>query len=121
MTEAEIIDLFEEMAGAGLANAPKDPAAAVKVWRDFFGGDDARIIGRAVGLHLDRSKFWPTPSDINSLKVRAQWILEIEDNQRRQALLPPKAPELLINPSSSFCDLCGLCDIRDQSKCPCDN
>lgn len=118
MTEAEIIDLFEEMAGAGLANAPKDPAAAVKVWRDFFGGDDARIIGRAVGLHLDRSKFWPTPSDINSLKVRAQWVLEIEDNERRQRLLPPKVD--ILERVKSLCDICELCEERDHEKCPYD-
>ena len=125
MTENEIIDLCEEMHGAGLGNAPKDAAAAVKVWRDFFGGDDPRVIGKAVWIHMRRSQFWPTPKDVERLKRRAEWVLEIEQREyleaRQKMLEPPTAPELSVKDNvENFCDLCRLCDERDQANCPCD-
>ena len=85
MTELEIMNIFEELYGAGLGNAPKDPAAAVKVWLDFFGGDDALVIGKAVGLHLRKSEFWPTPRDIIKIKERAEWLSEVEQQKFREA------------------------------------
>lgn len=81
MTELEVVELLQELKGAGLANEPKDPEATVKIWLDFFGGDDFRVIGKAVGLHLKKSHFWPTPGDIEDLKKRAQWLVEMEDEE----------------------------------------
>ena len=87
MTELEVVELLQELKGAGLANEPKDPEATVKIWLDFFGGDDFRVIGKAVGLHLKKSHFWPTPGDIEDLKKRAQWLNEMgeeKDEMMRQ-------------------------------------
>lgn len=216
MTELEVVELLQELKGAGLANEPKDPEATVKIWLDFFGGDDFRIIGKAVGLHLKKSHFWPTPGDIEDLKIRAQYLIDMEDEKRekltglsvilsglhalglegepedmeselrewlkwfnaydikkvniaaakyielfdiwpkpetilklmpitisisergavlgnyikptnkklnKQSHTPPTAPALLIKPTpdtGTFCDICELCDIRDQAHCPCD-
>lgn len=125
MTQDEIIDLFEELHGAGLANAPKDATAAVKLWRDFFGGDDARVIGKAVWIHMKNSKFWPTPNDIERVKQKASWLVEMEGwkllEERQKLLQPPTAPKIDIRESAeTFCDICGLCDEKDQDKCPFD-
>lgn len=78
MTDIEIKLILQELHGAGLANEPKDPKATIAIWRDFFGGEDFRIIGKAVGMHMRNSKFWPTPADILQLKQKAQWLIELE-------------------------------------------
>lgn len=115
MTNEEIIDIMEELYGAGLGNAPKDAAAAVRVWRDFFGGDDARVIGKAVGLHLERSKFWPTPADIKELKDKAAMIIELEQERANKALpAPPKAPIIQIK---AFCSGSAICPAFKSEQC----
>lgn len=81
MTDTEIKLILQELHGAGLANEPKDPKSTIKIWLDFFGGDDFRVIGKAVGMHLKKSHFWPTPGDIEDLKRRAQWLVEMEDEE----------------------------------------
>lgn len=84
MTDTEIKLILQELHGAGLANEPKDPKSTIKVWLDFFGGDDFRVIGKAVGMHLKKSHFWPTPGDIEELKRRAQWLVEMEAEEQRK-------------------------------------
>ena len=213
MTDTEIKLILQELHGAGLANEPKDPAATIKIWLDFFGGDDFRVIGKATGMHLKKSHYWPTPADIEKLKTKARWLVETEDEEIRKkkdlsvvvrelhecnligepenlaeevntwyrwfnsnsieqvrtavirylelsqvwpepsqisyflptveeqkklnALggdhnsklrikqstpgLPPRAPTISIaKKAETFCDLCGLCDEKDQDKCPFD-
>lgn len=83
MTDTEIKLILQELHGAGLANEPKDPKSTIKIWLDFFGGDDFRVIGKAVGMHLRKSHFWPTPGDIEDLKKRAQWLVEMEDEEQK--------------------------------------
>lgn len=139
MTDPEIMLILQELHGAGLANEPKDPQATLSIWRDFFGGDDARVIGKAVWIHLRKSKFWPTPADLLKYTQRAKWLVEIEAKKIRQQQLnalggephnqqsinqstqPPRAPAISIaEKAQDFCQLCGLCEIRDQSLCPFD-
>lgn len=138
MTDPEIMFILQELHGAGLANEPKDPQATLSIWRDFFGGDDVRVIGKTVWLHLRKSKFWPTPSDLLKNKQRAQWLIEMEDEDKKklnalggethtypqsmnQSTQPPRAPAINIaEKAQDFCQLCGLCEIKDQSKCPYD-
>ena len=81
MTELEVVELLQELKGAGLANEPKDPEATVKIWLDFFGGDDFRVIGKAVGMHLKKSHYWPAPADVEKLKTKARWLVEMEDEE----------------------------------------
>ena len=213
MTDTEIKLILQELHGAGLANEPKDPAATIKIWLDFFGGDDFRVIGKATGMHLKKSHYWPTPADIEKLKTKARWLVEMEDEEHgmkhqlseviselyelnipgrppdpivvvnewysyfnsnsieqvRTAVmrylelsqvwpepsqisyflptveeqkklnalggdhnnklrikqstpgLPPRAPAISIaKKAETFCDLCELCDEKDQDKCPFD-
>lgn len=82
MTDTEIKLILQELHGAGLANEPKDPKSTIKIWLDFFGGDDFRVIGKAVGMHLKKSHFWPTPGDIEDLKRRAQWLVEMSEEEQ---------------------------------------
>lgn len=140
MTDPEIMFILQELHGAGLANEPKDPQATLSIWRDFFGGDDARVIGKAVWIHLRKSKFWPTPADLLKYMQRAKWLVEMEAEKMRQQQrnaigggdynnpkqecpqekiqMPPMAPAVHIGDQvESFCQLCGLCEIRDQSQC----
>lgn len=84
MTDTEIKFILQELHGAGLANEPKDPKSTIKIWLDFFGGDDFRVIGKAVGMHLKKSHFWPTPGDIEELKRRAQWLVEMEEAEQEK-------------------------------------
>lgn len=138
MTDPEIMLILQELHGAGLANEPKDPQATLSIWRDFFGGDDARVIGKAVWIHLRKSKFWPTPADLLKYMQRAKWLVEMEEEEQKklnalggdtthnkqsmnQSTQPPRAPAISIaEKAQDFCQLCGLCEIRDQSKCPFD-
>lgn len=125
MTDLEIAQIFQELRGAGLANEPRDAAGAIKIWRDFFGGEDPRVIGKAVWIHMRNSQFWPTPKDIVKLKQKAEWLVELDQKNYLEAqqkkLMPPTAPNVNIrNRAETFCDLCELCDEKDQDKCPFD-
>lgn len=146
MTELEVVQILQELKGAGLANEPKDPEAVVKIWLDFFGGDDFRVIGKAVGMHLKKSHFWPAPADIENLKQRAQWLIEIEDRELKTMKLdalggarthtnlikqsnhktqPPRAPAIKIEEKrcelhSGSCVMMfsDMCDGPEEGKCP---
>lgn len=145
MTDTEIKLILQELHGAGLANEPKDPTATIAIWRDFFGGEDSRIIGKAVWIHLRKSHFWPTPSDLLKYMQRAVWLVEMEDEElaeqkKLNALggannnklrtkqstpgLPPRAPAISIESRkcvlhSGDCILLDdLCDGPVDGKCP---
>lgn len=139
MTEAEVIKVLADLHTLHLANEPKDVNDLVYTWLAFFHDDDARIINKACYIYtkLRKKRFWPTPGDIEDLKQRAVWLLEIDDRNEAEALggannnkltikqstpgLPPSAPAINIaDHRVYFCDLCGLCDSKDQSQCPFD-
>lgn len=81
MTEAELITLFRDLHSSGLANEPKDKNGLVFSWMAFFGNDDARIITKACQIHVKRAHFWPAPGDIEKLKTRASWLLDMETEE----------------------------------------
>ena len=147
MTDTEIKLVLQELHGAGLANEPKDPTATIAIWRDFFGGEDSRVIGKAVWIHLRKSKYWPTPSDLLKYMQRAVWLVEMEDEKLEEQkklnalggdphnkpikksneqsnIQPPRAPAIKIE--SRKCELhtgeCvlldDLCDGPVDGKCP---
>lgn len=145
MTDTEIKLVLQELHGAGLANEPKDPTATIAIWRDFFGGEDSRVIGKAVWIHLRNSHFWPTPSDLLKYMQRAVWLVEMEDEKlaeqkklnalggephtdisliKQKTKQPPRAPAIRIE--SRKCELhigeCilldDLCDGPVDGKCP---
>ena len=105
MTETEIKLILQELHGAGLANEPKDPTSTIRVWRDFYGVYDFRVVGKAVWIHLRNSHFWPAPADLLKYMNKAAWLVELEDEniikQKSNALGGTRTHTNLINKQSS--------------------
>lgn len=139
MTESEVIKVLADLHTLHLVNEPKNVNDLVYTWLAFFHEDDARVIAKACYIYtkLRKNRFWPTPGDIEDLKQRAVWLLEIDDRNEAEALggsknkitapdidkslSPPSAPAISIaEKAETFCDLCGLCDEKDQNSCPFD-
>lgn len=138
MTESEVIKVLADLHTLHLVNEPKDVNDLVYTWLAFFHEDDARVIAKACYIYtkMRKNKFWPTPGDIEDLKLRASWLVEMDDKEAAEALggdinsikklnkqshTPPSAPAISIaEKAETFCELCGLCDEKDQDKCPFD-
>ena len=122
MTQEEISMLLEMMLNAYPMASKKitNPDATIKAWELAFGDEPADVIYKAARHHMNTNKFFPTVADIRGCINKGQMIYGREQETAHPVIEAPKAPNKLISPDSSFCDLCGLCDIRDQSKCPCD-
>lgn len=139
MTESEVIKVLADLHTLHLVNEPKNVNDLVYTWLAFFHDDDERIINKACYIYtkLRKNKFWPTPGDIEALKTRAGWLVEMDNMKEAEALggannnkltikqstpgLPPSAPAISIaEKAETFCDLCGLCDEKDQDRCPFD-
>lgn len=137
MTEDEVTKVLGDLHMLHLANEPKNIDDLIYSWLAFFREDDVRVIAKACYIYtkIKKNRFWPTPGDIEDLKLRASWLVEMDDNKAAEALggspyritapdisiPPPSAPAISIAElAQSFCDLCGLCDVRDQSQCPFD-
>ena len=134
MTESEVIKVLADLHTLHLVNEPKDVNDLVYTWLAFFHDDDARIINKACYIYtkIKKKRFWPTPGDIEELKTRAAWLVEMDNNKEAEALggstyipnstnpihLPPRAPAIsIVEKAETFCDLCGLCDEKDQDRC----
>lgn len=139
MTEDEVTKVLGDLHVLHLVNEPNNSDDLIYSWLAFFSQDDARVIAKACYIYtkIEKNRFWPTPTDIEDRKTRAVWLVEMDDEREAEALggtynnkltikqstpgLPPSAPAISIaEQAQSFCDLCGLCDIRDQSRCPMD-
>lgn len=144
MTEDEVMKVLGDLHMLHLVNEPNNIDDLIYSWLAFFSQDDARIIAKACYIYtkIRKNRFWPTPTDIEDLKLRATWLVEVEDEQLEQqkklnALggdhnnklrikqstpgLPPSAPAISIaKKAETFCDLCELCDEKDQDRCPYD-
>ena len=138
MTEDEVTKVLGDLHMLHLVNEPNNIDDLIYSWLAFFGQDDARVINKACYIYARKSRYWPTPGDIEALKLRAQWLVEMEEEEQKklnalggephkqkqsmnQSTQPPRAPVISIaEKAQDFCQLCGLCEIRDQSKCPFD-
>ena len=215
MTEDEVTKVLGDLHMLHLVNEPNNIDDLIYSWLAFFRDDDARVIAKACYIYtkIKKNRFWPTPGDIEDLKKRAQWLVEMEDEEHgmkhqlseviselyelnipgrppdpivvvnewysyfnsnsieqvRTAVirylelsqvwpepsqisyflptveeqkklnalggdhnnklrikqstpgLPPRAPAISIaKKAETFCDLCELCDEKDQDKCPFD-
>lgn len=139
MTEAEVTKVLGDLHMLHLVNEPNNIDDLIYSWLAFFGQDDVRIINKACYIYtkMRKNRYWPTPGDIEDLKLRAQWLVEIEDEDKKklnalggdthnkqsmnQSTQPPSAPAISIaEKAQNFCQLCGLCEIGDQSLCPFD-
>ena len=115
MNRQEVMKLLSELHKAGLANEPADKKGLVDSWSACFSYDPPRLIYKACYIYIKirHEKFFPTPSDIEGLKKRAKWLIEIENEQRELKKLEEKklyieAPKVDIRE--------GLC--KGHEACP---
>lgn len=148
MTEDEVTKVLGDLHMLHLANEPKNIDDLIYSWLAFFREDDARVIAKACYIYtkIKKNHFWPAPTDIEALKMRAQWLIEIEDrelmNTRLNALggarthtnlikqsnhktQPPRAPAIQIKEKrcelhSGSCVMMfsDMCDGPEEGKCP---
>lgn len=141
MTEDEVTKVLGDLHMLHLANEPNNIDDLIYSWLAFFSQDDARVIAKACYIYtkMRKNKFWPTPGDIEDLKLRASWLVEMDDNEAAEALggdnntikklnkqshTPPSAPAIRIE--SRKCELHSgdcillddLCDGPEDGKCP---
>ena len=83
MTENEVTKVLGDLHMLHLVNEPGNIDDLIYSWLAFFSQDDARIISKACYIYtkLQKNRFWPTPGDIEALKTRAGWLLEMEDRE----------------------------------------
>ena len=148
MTEAEVIKVLGDLHRLGLANEPKNHDDLVYAWLAFFRDDNARIINKACYIYtkIRKNHFWPAPGDIENLKQRAQWLVEMDDEEQKKLnalggarthtnlinkqstnhkTQPPRAPAIQIE--EKHCELhsgscvmmfSDMCDGPQDGKCP---
>lgn len=118
MLKNEIAELLNIIAVAYPNTKIKNPEYMLKAWEMAFGEDEADIIYKAARYHMDTSPYFPTIADIRKAVNKGQMIY---GESQQKAIEAPVAPNKVIPvDTTSFCELCGLCDIRDQRFCPCD-
>lgn len=85
MTEDEVTKVLGDLHMLHLVNEPNNIDDLIYSWLAFFSQDDARIIAKACYIYtkVKKNRFWPTPGDIEDLKRRAQWLVEMEDEEQR--------------------------------------
>ena len=147
MTEDEVTKVLGDLHMLHLVNEPNNIDDLIYSWLAFFHDDDARLINKACYIYtkLRKNRFWPTPGDIEDLKLRASWLLEMEDEElelqkklnalggephtdisliKQKTKQPPRAPAIKIEPRkcelhSGDCTLLDdLCDGPVDGKCP---
>lgn len=130
-----------------LANEPKNIDDLIYSWLAFFNQDDARVIAKACYIYtkIKKKRFWPTPTDIEDLKQRAQWLIEMDDEEQKKLnalggartnsnlikqssnpkTQPPRAPAIQIEEKrcelhSGSCVMMfsDMCDGPQDGECP---
>lgn len=97
MTEDEVTKVLGDLHMLHLANEPKNIDDLIYSWLAFFREDDARVIAKACYIYtkIKKNHFWPAPGDIEALKMRAQWLIEMEDDiDEQMSLLKEKQKKL---------------------------
>lgn len=120
MTHDEVIDLLEELFNAYPNNPIKDADGTIRTWEREFGSDDASTIYKAARHHMNTNRYFPNVADIRKSINKGQMLYGEVQIKQQPVIEAPQAPKKLIPKEITFCDLCGLCDIKDQKMCPCD-
>ena len=147
MTEDEVTKVLGDLHMLHLANEPKNIDDLIYSWLAFFREDDARVIAKACYIYtkIRKNHFWPAPGDIEALKMRAQWLVEMDDEEQKKLnalggarthtnlinkqsnhkTQPPRAPAIKIEEKrcelhSGSCVLMfsDVCDGPQDGKCP---
>lgn len=146
MTEDEVTKVLGDLHMLHLANEPKNTDDLIYSWFAFFQEDDARVIAKACYIYtkIKKNHFWPAPTDIEALKERAQWLVEMDDEKQKKLnalggarthtnlikqsnhkTQPPRAPAIKIE--EKRCELhlgscvmmfSDMCDGPQDGKCP---
>ena len=148
MTEDEVTKVLGDLHMLHLANEPKNIDDLIYSWLAFFREDDARVIAKACYIYtkIRKNHFWPAPGDIEALKMRAQWLVEMDDEEQKKLnalggarthtnlinkqstnhkTQPPRAPAIQIK--EKHCELhagscvlmfSDMCDGPQDGKCP---
>lgn len=148
MTEDEVTKVLGDLHMLHLVNEPKNTDDLIFSWLAFFQEDDARVIAKACYIYtkIKKKRFWPTPGDIEDLKQRAQWLVEMDDEKQKKLnalggarthtnlinkqssnhkTQPPRAPAIQIEEKS--CELhsgscvmmfSNMCDGPQDGECP---
>ena len=129
----QLSEVKRELHSVDLLGEPKNLAEEVNAWFRWFNSNSIEQVRTAVMRHLDTSGVWPTPSQLSDLlpTVEEQKKLNAlggathtiykKIKHKQSSTVPPRAPAISIaDQAQTFCQLCGLCDIKDQSKCPMD-
>ena len=112
MTPQEITCLLSDLHDENLVNEPTDIESQLKTWYMYFKDDESRLIYKAcyIYIHLRHNKFYPHPSQIEELKKRAGWLLEIDDREaeeKRQRTLTTDKKYIAVG--EEFCPLVKNC------------
>lgn len=116
MTRKQIIELLGILEDAYPNIKFKNPEGTVTTWEMAFGSEDAEKVYKAARYHISKSPFFPTVADIKKAIPKGQLLFSEQDRLK----IAPTAPMKKIDPNATFCDLCELCDIRNQTYCPFD-
>lgn len=117
MTREEIVRLLQMMRSAYPQAKIEDPKGLVMAWELAFGEDEAKTIYQSARVHMNTSPFFPTVADIRKKMIRGDIVFGEKESTKEKTLPPPSAPMVTIDPTTSFCDLCGLCDRKIQELC----
>ena len=88
MTRTEVIKLLEFLKGCYPNVKIDDAPGMVDAWILAFGDKPAKEVYQGARLHMEKSKFFPTPADIIQNMRRAKLLYENPRN-----LLPAQNPE----------------------------
>jgi hypothetical protein len=116
MTRQEILELLKRLRAAYPNSKIADPVGLVEAWEMAFGEDNAEQIYKAARHHLETSPFFPTIVDIRHAIVKGELLYGKSSQSPKIANLGAN----IIEHDEGFCPLCGLCDVKDQTKCPID-
>lgn len=114
MTKEETIRLLQVLRSAYPNAKISDPQGIVTAWLMAFGDEPADVIYKSARHHMNVSPFFPTIADIRQSINRGQMLFEMQEAQGQAKLETRKS---IINPETTLCDLCGLCDKHDQALC----
>ena len=146
MTEDEVTKVLGDLHMLHLANEPKNIDDLIYSWLAFFREDNARVIAKACYIYtkIKKNHFWPAPGDIEALKMRAQWLVEMDDEEQKKLnalggarthtnlikqsnhkTQPPRAPAIQIEEKrcelhSGSCVMMfsDMCDGPQDGECP---
>lgn len=120
MTREEIIMLLKYIRNQYPEKKNINAKEMVDSWEAEFSSYPADVIYKAARHHINTSVYFPKIPDIKKSINKGQMLYGEDQIEQQPVIEPPQAPKKLIPVTVTFCDMCGLCDIKDQDKCPCD-